>query len=49
MAKSIANKIGQGLTPQGFIDAMTKNQDKFLLWGSRLNGRMKTTGSSSNL
>lgn len=35
MAASIANKMGQGLTPQGFIDAMTKNQDKFLEWQSK--------------
>jgi hypothetical protein len=32
MTKSLADKLGQGLTPQGFIDAMTKNQDKFLEW-----------------
>lgn len=32
MATSLADKIGVGLTPQGFIDAMTKNQDKFLGW-----------------
>jgi len=35
MTKSVANKLGQGLTPQGFIDAMTKNQDKFLEWQSK--------------
>lgn len=32
MTKSLADKLGTGLTPQGFIDAMTKNQDKFLEW-----------------
>ncbi|HZG57658.1 thioredoxin family protein [Paenibacillus sp.] len=35
MAKSLAHKIGQGLTPQGFIDAMTKNREAFLAWGEK--------------
>jgi hypothetical protein len=32
MAKSVADKLGKGLTPQGFIDGMTKNQDQFVEW-----------------
>lgn len=35
MSKNVADKLGKGLTPQGFIDAMTKNQDKFLDWYNR--------------
>ncbi|TLS49160.1 thioredoxin family protein [Paenibacillus antri] len=35
MTKSLAHKLGQGLTPQGFIDAMTKNQEAFLSWGDK--------------
>lgn len=35
MAKSLAHKLGQGLTPQGFIDAMTKNREAFLSWGEK--------------
>ncbi|GAA3411018.1 thioredoxin family protein [Paenibacillus hodogayensis] len=32
MSKNLADKLGKGLAPQQFIDAMTKNQDKFLDW-----------------
>ncbi|PYI51605.1 thioredoxin family protein [Paenibacillus flagellatus] len=35
MSKNLADKLGKGLTPQQFIDAMTKNQDKFLDWYNR--------------
>ena len=35
MAKSLAHKFGKGLTPQGFIDAMTKNREAFLAWGEK--------------
>jgi len=35
MAKSLAHKIGQGVTPQGFVDAMTKNREAFLAWGDK--------------
>jgi len=34
-AKSLAHKLGQGLSPQGFIDAMTKNREAFLDWQSK--------------
>ncbi|MFK7694502.1 thioredoxin family protein [Paenibacillus sp. HJGM_3] len=30
MGANLANKLGQGLEPQQFIDGMTKNQEKFL-------------------
>lgn len=29
---NLASKLGQGLQPQAFIDAMTKNRDKFEDW-----------------
>ncbi|MFF2480852.1 thioredoxin family protein [Paenibacillus sp. NPDC058071] len=32
MSKSIANKLGTGISPKQFIDGMTKNQDTFLGW-----------------
>lgn len=35
MSKNVADKLGKGLTPQQFIDGMTKNQDKFLDWYNR--------------
>ncbi|QHT59964.1 thioredoxin family protein [Paenibacillus lycopersici] len=35
MGKNVANKLGKGISPQQFIDAMTKNQDAFKDWGSR--------------
>lgn len=35
MGKNLAEKLGKGLEPQQFIDAMTKNQDKFLDWYNR--------------
>jgi len=35
MAKSVANKLGKGLTPQQFIDGMTKNREQFLDWQNR--------------
>jgi len=33
MAISLAHKIGKGLTPEGFVAAMTKNREAFLGWG----------------
>lgn len=30
MSKNVADKLGKGLTPQQFIDGMTKNKEKFL-------------------
>lgn len=35
MAKSVAGKIGQGLSPQQFIDRMTKNREAFLDWKAK--------------
>lgn len=35
MSKNVANKLGKGLSPQQFIDGMTKNKDKFLDWHNR--------------
>lgn len=32
MTKQLAHKFGKGITPQAFIDGMTKNQDKLLGW-----------------
>ncbi|MFD0871064.1 Uncharacterised protein [Chlamydia abortus] len=32
MAKSVAAKIGKGITPQQFMDGMEKNKDKFMEW-----------------
>lgn len=32
MAKQLADKMGKGISPQAFIDGMTKNQEKFLEW-----------------
>lgn len=35
MAKNVANKLGKGISPQQFIDTMTKNQETFIDWGNR--------------
>lgn len=35
MSKNVADKLGKGLAPQQFIDAMTKNRDKFEDWYNR--------------
>lgn len=35
MSRNLADKLGKGLKPQAFIDAMTKNRDKFVEWGER--------------
>lgn len=35
MSKNLANKLGTGLTPQQFIDGMTKNQEAFLNWSEQ--------------
>ncbi|UUZ83414.1 thioredoxin family protein [Paenibacillus sp. P26] len=32
MSKNLADKLKKGLTPQQFIDGMTKNQEKFQEW-----------------
>ncbi len=32
MSKNLADKLGKGLTPKGFIAAMTKNQEAFQNW-----------------
>lgn len=32
MSKNIAQKMGQGISPQAFIDQMTQNRDKLLNW-----------------
>ncbi|PZE20701.1 thioredoxin family protein [Paenibacillus xerothermodurans] len=35
MGKNLSNKLGKGLTPQRFIDGMTKNKEKFQEWYDR--------------
>ncbi|MFC0212323.1 thioredoxin family protein [Paenibacillus chartarius] len=37
MSKNIASKLGQGLKPQQFIEAMTKNKETFQDWYDRFN------------
>lgn len=32
MGKNLAHKLGTGLTPQAFIDGMSKNKEDFLRW-----------------
>lgn len=32
MSKNVANKLGKGISPQQFIDGMTKNKEKFIEW-----------------
>lgn len=32
MSKNLSSKLRKGLSPQQFIDGMTKNQDKFKEW-----------------
>lgn len=32
MSKNIAQKLGQGISPQSFIEQMSQNQDKLLNW-----------------
>jgi hypothetical protein len=31
-AKNLSHKLGKGISPQQFMDGMTKNQEKFLEW-----------------
>ncbi|AZN40036.1 thioredoxin family protein [Paenibacillus albus] len=35
MAKNVASKLGKGISPQQFIDTMTKNKEAFQDWGNR--------------
>jgi len=35
MGKSVADKLGKGITPQQFIDGMTKNKEAFVSWGEQ--------------
>lgn len=35
MSQNVADKLGKGLAPQQFIDAMTKNKDTFVDWYNR--------------
>ncbi|WP_424766472.1 thioredoxin family protein [Paenibacillus sp. sgz302251] len=35
MSKSIADKLGQGISPQQFIDGMTKNKESFIDWSEQ--------------
>lgn len=35
MSKSIADKLGKGISPQQFIDGMTKNKETFLDWSEK--------------
>lgn len=35
MAKSLAHKQGQGVTPRQFIEGMTKNREAFVSWGEK--------------
>ncbi|WP_166245189.1 thioredoxin family protein [Paenibacillus turpanensis] len=32
MSKNVSHKLGQGITPQQFIDGMTKNKEQFVEW-----------------
>lgn len=32
MSKSIADKLGKGISPQQFLDGMTKNKEQFIDW-----------------
>lgn len=32
MGKSVADKLGKGISPQQFVDGMTKNKDTFIGW-----------------
>lgn len=35
MSKTVADKLGKGISPQQFIDGMTKNKEKFLDWSEK--------------
>lgn len=35
MTKNVGKKFGKGLSPKQFVEAMTKNQDKFQEWSNR--------------
>lgn len=35
MAENVQQAYGAGMAPQAFVDAMTRNQDKFTDWGTR--------------
>ncbi|WP_168123925.1 thioredoxin family protein [Paenibacillus sp. HB172176] len=37
MGKSIADKLGNGISPQQFIDGMTKNKEQFISWKEQFN------------
>ncbi|REK74651.1 thioredoxin family protein [Paenibacillus paeoniae] len=37
MSKSVADKLGTGISPQQFIDGMTKNKDAFIGWMEQFN------------
>jgi hypothetical protein len=32
MSKSVGDKLGKGISPQQFVDGMTKNKDAFINW-----------------
>ncbi|WP_029192291.1 thioredoxin family protein [Paenibacillus harenae] len=35
MSKSVAEKLGKGISPQQFIDGMTKNKEQFIGWSDK--------------
>ncbi|MBB3108507.1 hypothetical protein FHS18_000535 [Paenibacillus phyllosphaerae] len=35
MSKNVASKLGKGISPQQFIDTMTKNKEAFVDWSNR--------------
>ncbi|SDX66851.1 thioredoxin family protein [Paenibacillus sp. CF384] len=35
MAKNVASKLNKGISPQQFLDSMTKNKEAFQDWGTR--------------
>ncbi|RCW47575.1 thioredoxin family protein [Paenibacillus prosopidis] len=35
MSKSVADKLGKGISPQQFIDGMTKNKESFIDWSEK--------------
>jgi len=37
MSKSVANKLGKGISPQQFVDGMTKNKEAFIGWMEQFN------------
>lgn len=32
MSRTVADKLGKGITPQQFMDGMTKNKEQFIAW-----------------